>query len=216
MKKYLSLLLLPLLLGSCNWLEYPAFIIFGKTHENVKAEYTNLKGKRVAIIIAGLPAIDFEDPYARMDMALASAELIRQEVKGVEFVDQEKIDRFQHENLDWISMPMSQIGKKFAADRVLYIELMQFTTVEPDSINLVRGQIWTQASIYEMDSPQPNVPAYETEIEVVYPEQGPLPMSDTARIGARQQIIILFARDLSRKFHNHKRKIKLQGPDSNE
>ncbi len=32
-------------------------------------------------------------------------------------------------------------------------------------------------------------------------------MSDTARIGARQQIIILYARELSRKFYDHKRKI---------
>ena len=87
MRKYFSLFLVPFLLGSCNWLEFPAFVLFGKTHERVKAEYTDLKGKRVAIIIAGLPAIDFEDPYARMDIALLSAELIRQEVDEVQFVD---------------------------------------------------------------------------------------------------------------------------------
>ena len=90
---------------------------------------------------------------------------------------------------------------------------MQFTTIEPESVNLVRGHIWTQASIYEMESPQPNEPLYDTEIEAVYPEQGPLPMSDTARIGARQQVLGLYALELSRKFHDHKRKIKLQGPD---
>jgi len=206
MRKYFSLLLLPFLLGGCNWLEFPAFVLFGKTYERVKAEYTQLKGKRVAIVIAGLPAIDFEDPYARMDLALASAELIRQEVKEVQFVEQEKIERFQQENLDWISMPMREIGSKFGVDRILYIELMQFTTVEPESINLVRGRVWSQVSIYEIDSPQPNVPVYETEIQVVYPEQGPLPMSDTARIGARQQIIVLYAHELSRKFYDHKRK----------
>ncbi len=117
MRKYFSLFLLPFLLGGCNWWEFPAYVLFGKTHEKVKAEYNQLKGKRVAIIIAGLPAIDFEDPYARMDLALASAELIRQEVKKVQFVEQEKIERFQQENLDWISMPMSEIGNKFGADR---------------------------------------------------------------------------------------------------
>ncbi len=207
MRKYFSLFLVPFLLGSCNWLEFPAFVLFGKTHERVKAEYTDLKGKRVAIIIAGLPAIDFEDPYARMDIALLSAELIRQEVDEVQFVDQEKIERFQQENLDWISMPMRELGTHFGADRILYIELMQFTTVEPESINLVRGRIWSQVSIYEVDSLQPNVPAYETEIQVVYPEQGPQPMSDTTRMGARQQIIVQYAQELSRKFYNHKRKI---------
>ena len=208
MRKYFSLFLLPVFLGGCNWFEFPAFVLFGQTHEKVKAEYTNLEDKRVAIIIAGLPAIDFEDPYARMDLALASAELIKQQVKEVQFVEQEKIERFQQENLDWISMPMREIGHKFGVDRILYIELMQFTTVEPESVNLVRGRVWSQVSIYEVDSPQPNVPVYETEIQVVYPEHGPLPMSDTALIAARQQIIILYAQELSRKFHDHKRKIR--------
>jgi len=208
MRKYFSLFLLPFLLGGCNWWEFPAYVLFGKTHEKVKAEYKHLEGKRVAIIIAGLPAIDFEDPYARMDLGLASAELIRQEVKKVQFVEQEKIERFQQENLDWISMPMSEIGNKFGADRILYIELMQFTTVEPESINLVRGRVWSQVSIYEVDSPQPNVPVCETEIQIVYPEQGPLPMSDTALLETRQGIIVLYAQELSRKFHDHKRKIR--------
>ena len=208
MRKYFSLFLLPFLLSGCNWLEFPAYIIFGKTHENVKAEYTNLKGKRAAIVIAGLPAIDFEDPYARMDLALASAQRIKQQVKDVQFMEQEKIERFQQEDLDWISMPMSQIGEKFGVDRIIYIELMQFTTMEPDSINLVRGRVWTQVSIYELDSPGPNVPKYETEIQIVYPEQGPLPMSDTALIDARQQVILLYALELTRKFHDHKRKIR--------
>jgi len=208
MRKYFSLFLLPFLLSGCNWLEFPAYILFGKTHEKVKAEYTDLEGKRIAVIIAGLPAIDFEDPYARLDLALASAELIRQEVDGVQFVEQEKIERFQQENLDWISMPMSQIGGQFGVDRIIYIELMQFTTMETDSINLVRGRIWTQVSIYELDSSGPNIPKYETEIELVYPEQGPLPMSDTALIDARQQVILLYGQELSRKFHDHKRKIR--------
>ncbi len=207
MRKYLSLLLLPFLLSGCNWFEFPAFVLFGKTHEKVKAEYTGLKGKRVAIIIAGLPAIDFEDPYARMDLALASAALIRQEVDEVQFVDQEKIERYQQENLDWISLPMRELGKHFGVDRILYIELMQFTTVEPESINLVRGRVWSQVSIYEIDSAQPNTPVYETEIQAVYPERGPLPMSDTARMGVRQKIIVLYAQELSRKFYNHKRKL---------
>lgn len=207
MKKYISVFLLPFLVGGCNWLDFPIFVLFGKTHESVKAEYPHLKGKRVAIVVAGLPAIDFEYPYARMDLALSAANLIEQEVKNVRFVPQETIEQFQLENLDWISMPMSEIGKKFVVDRIVYIELMQFTTTEPESVNLVRGRVWSQVSVYETDSSLPNVSVYESEIQIVYPEQGPLPMSDTARISTQRQIIAQYALELSRKFYNHKRKI---------
>lgn len=210
MKKYVCLCVcvLSLCLGGCNWLDFPVFVLFGQTHERVKAEYTQLEGKKVAIIIASLPAIDFEDPYARMDLALASAEWIRREVKEVQFVEQETVERFLKENLDWVSMPMSEIAEQFGANRILYIELMQFTTEEPESVNLVRGRGWAQVSVYETDSPSANVPVYQTEIQVVYPEQGPLPMSDTARIAARQQILVQCAGELARKFYNHKRKTR--------
>ncbi|MBN1845898.1 MAG: hypothetical protein JW810_09460 [Sedimentisphaerales bacterium] len=208
MKRLLWILLPVLASAGCNWLEYPFFLLFGQTHENVKAEYTALADTRVAIVVAGLPAIEFEYPYARTDLALAAASVIRSKVDNVQFVEPETVEQFQRENLDWIGMPMADIARRFDVQRILYLELMQFATLEPESVNLVRGRIWTQASVYETDSDRPNLPAYETEIQVVYPEQAPLPMSDSTRQAVRQQMVLMYADELAKRFYDHKRPIK--------
>ena len=111
--------------SGCNLLTYPTYILFGQTHQSVKAEYRDLAGKKIAIIVAGQPAIEFEQPYARMDLALVSAQSISDHVKNVTFADQDQIDRFQRESLDWYSVSISEIARKFDAQSVLYIDLIQ-------------------------------------------------------------------------------------------
>ncbi|MBN2377998.1 MAG: hypothetical protein JXD22_16490 [Sedimentisphaerales bacterium] len=197
-----------LFLSGCNLLTYPAYILFGQTHQSVKAEYRGLTGKKIAIIVAGQPAIEFDQPYARMDLALVSAQSISDHIKNVTFADQDQIDRFQRESLDWYSVSISEIARKFDAEVVLYIDLIQFTTAEIDSINLLRGRIWAQVSVYDMSETKPDSPKYETEVQVIYPEEMPLPISDSTSIAVRQNTLLMFADELARKFYDHKKEIR--------
>jgi hypothetical protein len=204
MKKFLLLICLILPWAGCNILEFPFYVLFGSTSTTVKAEYTGLKNKRVALVVSGQPGIDFEYPYARMDVALASAQVISRHVENVTFVEQEKIDKFQQTDFDWYVLPMSEIADKFDAQQVLYLELIQFTLVETDSVNLLRGRIEAHLRVYDRQSPQPDIPSYETDIGVIFPEHGPVPMSDSARMGVQQQSLMLFAEALARRFYKHK------------
>ena len=203
----ISLTTTALFLSGCNLLTYPVYILFGQTKQSVKAEYRGLTGKKIAIVVAGQPAIEFEQPYARMDLALVSAQAVSDHVKDVTFSDQDRIDRFQRESLDWYSVEISEIARKFDAEVVLYIDLIQFTTAEIDSINLLRGRIWGQVSVYDMSAANPDSPEYETEVQVIYPEQMPLPISDSASIAVRQNTLLMFAEELDRKFYEHKKEI---------
>jgi len=204
MKSILLLFSLLLPCCGCNLLEFPVYVIFGQSHTTVKAEYTGLQNQTVALIVSGQPAIDFDYPYARMDLALACAQAIGQHVKNVKFVDQEKIDQFQQAVFDWYVLPMSDIAARFEAQRLLYLELLQFTLVEIDSVNLLRGRISVQLRLYDMESDQPHTPSYESELAVVFPENAPLPMSDATRTALEQHTISLFADELARKFYKHK------------
>ena len=98
----------------------------------------------------------------------------------------------------------AEIAAKFDAQRILYLDLIQFASRETDSVNLLRGRIWAQVRVYEIDSADPEKVAYETEVQVIYPEQAPTPISDNARIAVRQGSINLFAQELARKFYTHK------------
>ena len=208
MKRIIVLFILTVFLGGCNVLEYPIFILFGAKSKKVKAEYTELAGKNIAIMIAGRPAIDFEYPYARLDLGLAAAQSIGQHVKGTSFVDQEKINTYQREDIDWYSLPISEIGKKFDSERIVYLDVLQFSMTEINSVNLLRARIDAELRVYDMESVEPDIDVYASEISIVYPEHAPRAMSESARMEIQRQSILLFAETLAQKFYDHKIPVK--------
>jgi hypothetical protein len=195
-------------IGGCNYLAYPAYVLFGGNEKKVKAAYKNLKGKKIAIFVVSRPAFDFEYPYASMNIGLACAHTISKHVKDVTFVEQDKIQDFQLENLDWLSMPVSQIAKRFDAERLIYIDLYEFTMYEQGSITLVRGQVSADVRIYEMDSPAPDNETYKTEIKILVPPNAPVPASEESLYAINQQSIMTFAEELAKIFYDHKEIIK--------
>ena len=146
--KTATALLLPALtfFAGCNWLEFPAYVLFGQPGTKVPAQYTGLESATTAVVVVTDPATDFDFPYARLNLALISAHQVSQKLKNTTFVDQETIDTFQNEDLDWYHLSMQQLGRKFNADRILYLDVMRFSMVEDNSIGLVRGRIIADAS----------------------------------------------------------------------
>jgi len=194
--------------GGCNWFQLPLYAIFGQTHTQVKAQYKGLTGKKIAIVIATGPSTSFDYPQARTDITMAVIQTITKHVKNVQFVDQAELEKFQKEDLDWVALPMSDIARRFDAQRVLYLDLYQFTMYEPNSINLLRGSIAAAMTVYEADSAAPDRPAYRTSLEVLYPENQPQPTSNRAMAAIQSGTIALFADQVARKFYDHKVKIK--------
>ena len=208
MRKFNCVVLLAaaMLLGGCNILEWPLYVLFGQSTSKVKAEYTGLKNQRIAIIVATGPGINFEYPYARTNVALASAQVISKHVKKAQFVDQDKIEAFQMENLSWATLPVETIALKFNATRILYLDLYHFTMHEENSVHLLRGQIRSSARIYEIDGDGKVV--YQTEISVKWPKHGPRPMSEATLARLQMETIVKFAERLARKFYDHKASAK--------
>jgi len=191
-----------MLLGGCNILQWPLYVLFGKGTTKVKAEYAGLKNQRIAIIVATGPGINFEYPYARTNVALASAQVIGKYVKNAQFVAQDKIEAFQMENLDWATLPVETIGRKFDATRILYLDLYHFTMHEENSVHLLRGHIRSSARVYEINGSGKAV--YQTDISVKWPEHGPRPMSEATLARLQMETIVKFAKLLACKFYDHK------------
>lgn len=201
---WIMLLTVSMCAGGCNWFEYPLYVLFGDSKINIDAEYDGLAGKKIAVLVMTTPAVDFEHPYARLELTSIVSLALSERVKNATFVDVEEIDRFQREDLDWLSMGIDEIGKKFEVDRVVYLDVIQYTMIEENSVNLLRGRILAEVSVYEMEAAEANAAVYTGEVMVVHPDYAPVPVGG----GARQQIelasIRLFAQELARKFTDHK------------
>ena len=192
------------ILGGCNLLEYPLYVIFGDRTESVKAEYPGLRDKRIAVLVMTTPAVDFEYPYAQLELTNLVSLVLSQHVKGAQLVDPQEIDRFQREDLDWLRLSISEIGRKFDAEQIVYLDVIQYTMTEEKSVNLLRGRIWAEVSVYDMAAAQANRARYTTEVTVVYPEANPVPVDGGARQHIELRTINMFAEELALKFYDHK------------
>lgn len=190
--------------GGCNWLEFPAYVLFAQSKRKVKAEYAHLADTKTALIIVTDPSTDFEFPEARLNIAFLVTNSIAANVDRIRFAAQHEVDTFQREDLGWFDLPMAEIGKRFDADRLLYLDVIRFTLTEDNSVGLLRGRLIADVRVYDMESMRPNLPCYQTEIEVVCPEHSPLPMNDMARQSIHRQTLLLFSEQLARKFYDHK------------
>lgn len=201
-----NLLLLALLAmtGGCNLIAYPFVVLFHSADKKVKAEYKGLEEKKTALIVAASPGTEFEYPNARASVAMATTYELGSKVKNIVMVDWEKIDNFQREDMDWLGVSMADVGKKFDAQRVLYVDLIEYSTQEEFSVNLLRGRMTAEVRVYEMDSLTPDEPVYQTEVTMIFPEKAPVPMSDeSTRAWVETQSIRNLSVDIARKFYNH-------------
>ncbi|MBN1436782.1 MAG: hypothetical protein JW936_06885 [Sedimentisphaerales bacterium] len=200
----LILILLAVGCGGCNWFEFPAYVLFGQSHVDVPAEYEGLDETTTAIVVVTDSATDFDFPYARLDIGLVVSDAIRQHIENIQFVNQDQIDVFQREDLDWFNLTMSEIGQRFEADRVLYLDIVRFTMIEDNSIGLLRGRIISDIRVYDIHCSRPDNPVYQTEINITFPEDGPLALSDQAEQQVFQHTLAQFADQLAKKFYDHR------------
>ena len=157
---------------------------------------------------AAADEVDYKFPDARMNVALAAARAIKKNVEEVAFVEQEKIEMFQYERLDWVSMPMSEIADMFGAGRVLYLDMYQFDMYEEDNEYLLRGRISATVRVYERNGAQADQAVYRGEAEAVYPKHQPVAASDSAMLSVQVNAIHRFAEQVARKFYDHKVKVR--------
>ncbi len=190
----------------CRPLGYFLYLIApGESGQKQKAEFDALKGHSVAVVIFADVNTQYEYPAAQMELSALIAHELGRHVKDVRVIDTRKVIRYQHENIYWDSMPKTQLGEIFGADYILFVSLLQYTTREPGSMNLSRGIISAEVSVYDtsLAEHQSRV-KYWPEISVAFPEDDPM-----GRLGANEQRIRertekLFVDKVVKKFYDHK------------
>lgn len=202
----------PMLMG-CQWFAAP-FLLWGEEPtRSVPAEYPYLTGKKVLILVWADTDTLFEYPQVQLEVsehvaaAITSAdELAKKKGPRVAIVPNRQVTTYQRNEPHWDRAHPGAIGKEFSADRVLMLELTQYTTREPESTHLYRGRIAGNIKVYDPAYPDAR-PTYKSSVEVAYPpeSQGEWGTDDRA---IRKASMELFASQVATKFFEHKEKIR--------
>jgi hypothetical protein len=201
-----SLVLAPLLLAGCKWAMVPWVMWGEEPTKTVRAEFPHLEGWKVCVAVWAERDAEFEYPFVRMEVASYVGKSLQERVKGARPVDADAVYRYQNRDPDWDRRPPADIGRHFDAERVLLIELAQYTVRSPESPHLLRGYITGTAKVYDATKPGTE-PLYSTDVRAVHPPDGPGAWG-TSEDTIRREAMELFAEELVGKFYDRKVKVK--------
>jgi hypothetical protein len=213
--KVAGFLMIPLLFSTgCNLISAPLSMLAQEQTKKVPAEYGDLPGKTVCVWVWADESLLFEYPIIRLDVANHAKHFLKQHVKNIKIVDPSAVDKFQRNEYDADSMPVVQVGKRFKADVILFIQVSEFVTRPSGSPNLFQGRMNTQCALYDCkgDLPpeSPERKLWGSKIEVVFPER-PVGMMDSDDLRIRATLLKLFGENLAKKFYDYQAPVRESG-----
>jgi hypothetical protein len=196
-----ALLLLAVANGGCK-----VIALWGRepTRE-IPAEFPYLEGKKVCMLVWADSETLFEYPDVQLEVSEHVAGAMKSHIRGISFIPNRSVIEFQRRETDWDRQDPAVVGARFGADRVLMIELTQYTTREPDSPHLYRGRIGANVKVYNANY-RKSAPVFRTPVEIAYPPDsvGQWGTDDQA---IRKAAMESFAEELAGKFYDRRVKV---------
>lgn len=200
------LLILAAAAGGCN-LFRGAVLWFGEQPtRNVPAEYPHLVGRKVCLLVWGEPYTLAEYPDVQLELAEHARVALQNVVQRIAITPNRQVVEYQRTNPNWDRERPADIGQRFGADRVLVIEVTQYTTREPDNPYVLRGRISANVKVYDAAHPDAE-PAYKTTLDVRYPP-GAAAEYGTRESDLRRATLEAFAGELAGRFYARREQVK--------
>lgn len=194
--------------AGCNLISVPFVLFAPEPTKKVTAEFPHLKGKRLLILVWAEQATLYE--YQRIQLEIASwvRYQLKEQFKDLAIISPSEVDRYMQSHPDWATEPPPRIGRKFKADLVMMVELMEFSTHEPGSPSLYRGKARARITMYDLsgDEELPRGIALKPA-EAVYPPDQPIGVLRADEWTIRAETYQEFGRVVARKFYDHEVKL---------
>ena len=186
--------------SGCKLIAAPFLLWSKEPTKEVPAEYPYLQDKKVCVLVWADSETMFEYPWIQLEISEHVTAMIKPNVKGISFIPNRKVIELQRREVNWDRSDPADLGARLGADRVLLIELTQYTTREPESPHLYRGRIAANVKVYDTGYRR-SAPAYKTTLETVYPRDSAGEWG-TDDVGIRKASMEAFALDLAGKFYD--------------
>jgi hypothetical protein len=189
----LAALALVAAVAGCNIVATGMYVLVG---QNVPAEFTGLRGKKVAVVCRPLDSQYSNDAVAK-DLARAVGAQLQENVRRVQVVKQRDVEKWMDENT-WEEYV--EIGKSLDADLVLGIDLEDFSLDQGQT--LYQGRAVLKIAVYDVKTGTEHV--WEKNLpQTLYPPTSAIPSTDKPRAEFRRQFVSVLAGKIARHFYDH-------------
>jgi hypothetical protein len=172
-------------------------MLYNMNPDDIPAEFSNLRGKRVAVVCRSVRELQFTDSTVPRDLMREVNRLLAAKVKKVDVIDERDVSQWTDEN-SW--QRFTEVGKALKADMVVGIELERFTLYQGPT--LFQGNATVRVVVYDMQDGGKQV--YEKSLpRVLYPPHTPISSADKSEGEFRMQFLGVLAEQIARHFYAH-------------
>jgi hypothetical protein len=159
----------------------------------VKPKYEGLEGKSFVVVVAADRSIQADNPEIVPLMTREVANRLAENCGASGIVPAEDVLRFQYQRPGWLAMTPYDLAKEFDVQRLVYIEMQNFSTTDHGNPYIWNGQAAATVQVLETDGKTPDVFTFRETVRVKYPDQeGLSPMqipAETVRLELSRRII---------------------------
>lgn len=179
-------------LSGCTIMQAALIVMKG---QDVKAEYSGLKGKTVAVVCRPKDTLQYSSAGAAREISRRVSALIGENVSKVTMVDQRKIGEWTDEN-SWEEYP--ELGKALDADYVVGIDLHQFSLRE--GTTLMQGKADIEVAVYDIATGET---AWSKGLPSSRFPKTPISSMEKSEPAFRKQFVEVLSQQIARHFYTH-------------
>ncbi len=217
--KYALLLSGSLLLGGCQIFDGFFDAIFSPTKRAVAQGYTSLTDfpgladKSVAIVVYAPRATLDEFTGTREEITAFIVNNMREHMPTTRLLDPRKreVINFQDDTLNWASLPERDIGKHFSVDKVLMIEVLDYSTRRLPGHTEMQGRLRAQVHITDCGPNGSDTPEWRGVVDVKWPPDRALDPAQNNEAAVRLRLLEAFADRLVRSFYAGRAEMAIPG-----
>ncbi len=172
----------------------------------VPAEYPYLRDKSICVVVWADMDTMFSYPHVQLELSEHVARAMQTHQASLKLTPSRGVVDYQRREPDWDKQRPGRIGERFGAERVVMIELTEYSTRDADSPHLYRGRIGANVSVYQCEQPDADA-SFRTAVEAVYPKDSVGEWGSTDD-SIRRAAMEVFADDVAAKFFDRRVKIK--------
>ena len=192
------------LLGGCNifgWMAAP----WGSDVDikEVPAQYTQLKDKSVAVLVAadiGILAQHKDAPYRVTSIV---SQRLAMGIESLDLMKPNLVRHFQNKNQNWYTTKYENLLKAVGTDAIIIIELTEYRTHEPGNKYQWQGVIAGTVTLIDSQASDPSEAVFQQVVRNTFPENTKVGVLDADEVRIQQGMNSLFARDAAGLFFDH-------------
>jgi hypothetical protein len=197
----------------CNLVGPPMAVLEKAFPNKIAAEYKGLDHHTVAVMVWAESGIRIDYPQMQMDIEGAVQDKIKTlqttdnppEFVGTTFPNSaESIFRTQEDHPELDAMTVTELASRLNVDRLIYVEVNDFSTKSEASDLLSRGTLSGNVEVVEIKDGKAKLAYHEDNIEVIFPKDSPkegIPNGDDYKI--YQGTLDVFSTEIVNRFYDH-------------